>query len=288
MKNIVLVAILMWYVGTILAHDHPMVGVISFPYKANKEGISSYIQAETAKFVESSGSRNVAILYNQPWSTSVDVLSHLNGIVIQNNFFENSVKDATFNNTLKNAYWYTTELNDKGTVFPLWSSGNSALLLLEQISSNKDLSKFTVNIDALDYSTTLDIKEVRHPSETISVTGSISDSDLNNLQKEKISYFNQNKGITVNSIKNDPFLNNNFDIVATATDRKGTEFIAILKSTKYPVFFSFVLFESVYNFYPPTQVPHSINASKASVAVANSFTNYSRQNNRAFVDTQTE
>ena len=287
MKSIHIAIILMWYVSLILAHDHPMVGVISFPYKANKEGITSYIQVETAKFIESSGARNVAIFYNQPWSTSVDMLSHLNGLVVQNNF-ENKLTDSTFASTLKNAYWYATDANDKGTVFPLWASGTSALQMLEQISSNKDLSKFTVNIDAIDYSTTLKITEPRHPSESISLTASISDSDLSMLESEKISYFNQNKGITVNSIKNDPFLQNNFDVVATAVDRKGTEFIAIMKSKKYPIFLSFVLFESVYNFYPSTKVPHSIWASRMSVHISNSFTNYCRQNERAYADVVTE
>ena len=107
--------------------------MISFPYK-DTTSYQSYIQGESAKFIDSSGARGVAILYDQAWTTSATALNNLNGIFIQNNFYNTSVSDAAFNETLTNAYKYVVNLNDKGVVFPLWASGESALLLCHKIN----------------------------------------------------------------------------------------------------------------------------------------------------------
>ena len=186
---IIMLLLLSW----VFTHDQPMVGVISFPYKDTSS--KSYVQAETVKFAESSGARVVAVPYDQTWTTSADVLDKLNGILLQNNFFRITVTDATYNDTLNSAYKYVADKNDGGVVFPLWASGDAALLLSEQLSTLKDLSKYTVTIDALDYATKINIKEDRTTTSTISVTNTIRDDFLRYATSQNIIYFNQDKGI---------------------------------------------------------------------------------------------
>uniref|UniRef100_A0A7S3J8R6 Uncharacterized protein n=1 Tax=Euplotes harpa TaxID=151035 RepID=A0A7S3J8R6_9SPIT len=281
-------ALVLLIIGGVFSHDHPMVGVISYPFQANPNGITSYIQGESAKFVEASGSRNVAIPFDQVWQTSVTALENLNGIYIQNSFFGEYSNSEVYKQTLKNAYTYTTDENDKKVVFPLWASGISALQLCEVLSTTQNLSAFTTSIDAMDYVTKLNLKEQRYPKEKIALTGLIKDNFIKYAIDENIAYFNQNIGLTEQSLKADNYLNKNFEIVATAKDRNGVEFVAILKSREYPIFLSFVLFESVYNFFPSTNVPHSSHATRLTVQFSKVFVGYARENSKAFATRELE
>lgn len=264
------------------AHDHPMIGMISYPGSPSDKSSTSYIQGESAKFVEASGARNVAILYDQDWETTQSVLLNLNGIFIQNSFTGEMSNDATFLTLLENAYDYIVVQSALSIVYPLWTSGVTALQLSQVISSSNDLSTYTVPIDALDYPTTLNIIEHKFPNEKVTVTSNIRDDFLKHAFTKDIAYFNQDKGITLESLKKDTFLSEHFDVVATAKDRKGTEFIAIMKGKDIPVVMSFVLFEAVYNFYPHTNIPHSSEATRLSVQFSKAFTDFCRANDRTY------
>lgn len=269
------------------AHDHPMVGMISHPGSPGARSASSYIQGESAKFVESSGARNVALLYNQEWTTSEQTLKNLNGIFIQNSFTGEISTDATFLKTIEDAYNYVVQVNKDGEVFPLMATGKTALLL-SSIPASTELSTYTTSVDAKDYATKLNVVEWKTPNDKVSVTSKIRDAFLKPAFSEDIVYFNQDIGITEESIKNNPILSENFEVVATAKDRQGKEFIAILKGKDVPVILSFVQFESVYNFYPKTNVPHSSEAARLSVQFSKAFTDFCRANDRTFGSTEKE
>ena len=270
-----------------LCHDHPMVGVISYPGSPSAKDSTSYIQVETAKFIESTGARNVGIRFDQDWPTSVKILQSLNGIYIQNSFNGEKSQNPIFKETLKNAYEYSSDKNAQGITFPIWTSGITALQLSEVLSSTQDMAKFTEKIDALDYATTLNIIEFLTPNEKVQITN-MRTNFLKPATMENIVYFNQDRGMTVESFKNDKFLSSNFDVVATATDRQGKEFIAILKGKEVPVVLSFALFEAVYNFYPKTAVPHSSEATRLAVQFSKSFTNMCRANDQTYGSVEKE
>jgi gamma-glutamyl hydrolase len=271
-----------------IAHDHPMVGLMSYPGSPSARTANSYIQGESAKFIESSGARNVVIPYDQEWITSEDVLKNLNGIFIQNSFNGEMSNDEILLINLQNAYDYTVEQNENGEVFPLWTSGVTGLQLLEVIQPSNGASDFAVPIDALDYAATLKVIEFKTPNDKVSVTSNIRDAFMKPLSTEEIVYFNQDRGITVESFNSNDFLSSTFEIVATSKDRQGVEFIAIMKNKAAPVVISFVLFEAVYNFFPETNVPHTSNAARTSVQFSKAFTDFCRVNDRTLGSVEAE
>lgn len=270
------------------AHDHPMVAMISHPLSptnALSDKYNSYIQGESVKFVESSGVRNVAIKYDQDLTSYNDLLSQLNGIFVQNSFEVDHSKDFQFLDTLQKAYDYTLQQNDKGDLFPMWISGVSANDLVELLTGSQDV---VVKIDALDYSTALSLSESFNGDERMYITHNIKHHFLKHASDANAVYFNQDYGVTVESYKSNDFLSSHFEIVAKAKDRAGTDFVAMLKSKRYPVIMSFILFESVYNFYPDTNVPHTSESTRLTVQFSKAFTNMCRLNDRKFPETADE
>lgn len=263
------------------AHDHPMIGMISHPGSPSTTDSTSYIQGETAKFVEASGARNVRLLYNQDWATSETELAKLNGIFVQNSFSGEVSTDSSFLKTLDDAYKYTVSVNQAGEKFPLMTTGATALAL-SSVIAGADLSTFTTSVDAKDFATKLNVVEYKIPNSDVDLTSQIRDAFLKPAYTSDVAYFNLDKAITAETIKSSEVLSSNFEVVATAKDRSGKEFIAILKGKSVPVILSFVLFESVYNFYPETQVPHSSEATRLSVQFSKAFTNFARANQRTY------
>jgi len=277
----------------VMGHNHPMVGVITYPGSPGEVDSTSYIQAETVKFVESTGARNVAIKYDQNWITSSEELDNLNGIILQNSFNGAYNKDETYENVLLNAYLYAEAKADDQDIFPLMASGVAALQLSEILSSSQDLSQYTIEIDALDLVTDLEFTKdaslYQNKMAPVTLTmASISEKFIRSASNEGVAYFNQDKGITIESFKNDEFISNSFEIVATAKDRQGTEFIALLVGKEVPVILSFVLPESIYNFYPETNVPHSTEATKFSIDFSKIFTDLTKKNEQTYGSTETE
>eukprot|EP00344_Euplotes_crassus_P007987 CAMPEP_0196994798 /NCGR_PEP_ID=MMETSP1380-20130617/1028_1 /TAXON_ID=5936 /ORGANISM="Euplotes crassus, Strain CT5" /LENGTH=294 /DNA_ID=CAMNT_0042410265 /DNA_START=56 /DNA_END=940 /DNA_ORIENTATION=- len=265
-----------------------MIGVISYPDSPSDVESSSYIQGETAKFVESTGARNVVIEYNQDWTTSSETLEHLNGIIIQNSFNGVFTSDTIFKETLLNAYKYAEAKNEDGIKFPIWASGVTALQLSEVLSTSKDMSEYTVSIDAMDLATSLNFTEHTEASQEgpikplYDIIPTMRSKFLEPAVDSDIVYFDQGIGITPASLQKDKFLSEAFQIVATATDRNGNEFVALLKHRKFPVILSFALFEAVYNFYPDTQIPHSSPATRLTVQFSKLFTDFARSNDQTY------
>lgn len=272
--------LLVLVIASVFAHDHPMVALVAYPGSPINNEANSYIQVETAKFIESSGARNVAI---KTWDeTTESSLDNLNGIFIQNSVNGEMSQDQTWIDTLKNLYTYTISQHAFGVTFPLWTSGITALQLSEIMSEAQDLSQYTVNIDASDYATTLNVIEYKTPNEHVFITKNIKSSFLAPAFTSDIVYFNQTRGITIDSLKKDSLLSINFEVVATSKDKNGQEFIAIMKGKTVPIVLSFALFEKVYNFYPYTNVPHTDEATRLSVQFSKSFTDMCRVNDKTY------
>ena len=281
MRSIIFLTIIVILAFITKAHDHPLVGVVSYPVSSKEtldEKYTSYIQAESVKFIESSGVRAVALKYDQDWSEHKQLLSQLNGLFVQNSFDVSMNNDPTFIGTLKSAYNYTIEQNANGDLFPLWVSGISALQLAKLISGDK---RITEKVDALDYSSGLSISETFDGNPNTYITHKIKHNFLRYAYEDNSVYFNQDSAITLDIFKGSK-LEEDFEIVAQAKDRKGRDFVAMLKSKRYPIILSFTLFEAVYNFYPENNVPHSSESTKLAVQFSKVFTNICRLNDRMF------
>jgi gamma-glutamyl hydrolase len=271
---------------TCFAHDHPMVGMMSYSGSPSEVEAKSYIQGESAKFVESSGARNVAVLYDQDWTESQSVLEKLNGLFIQNSISGHMDQSETFKTSLKNAYEYVSQKKSAGVTFPLWTSGITALQLLEAVSGSQ-IEDFTEQIDASDYATSLALTEFMAQSD-YTIMGNMRDAFLKPVLSSNLAYFNQTRAVTKQTFQSNAFLNENFEIAATAKDKNGVEFVAILKGKNAPVILSSVLFEKVYNFFPETNVPHSTEATRLSVQFSKSFTDLCRSNDQTYGSIEAE
>jgi gamma-glutamyl hydrolase len=280
MKFVIGYILLALIVISVSAHDHPMVAIVAYPGSPTDIQANSYIQVESSKFIESTGARTIAI---KTWNASTEpVLGNINGILVQNSVNGEMSQDQGWIDTLKSIYEHIIGQHSLGVTFPLWTSGITALQFSQVMSETQDLSQYTVNIDASDYATTLNVIEFKTPNKHVSLTGNIKFAFLEPVFHNNIAYFNQTKGITVESLKNDALLSANFEIVATARDKNGLEFIAIMKGKTVPIILSFVLFEKVYNFYPYTNVPHTDEATRLSVQFSKSFTDICRVNDNTY------
>jgi len=96
-------------------------------------------------------------------------------------------------------------------------------------------------------------------------------------------YYNHHYGFSTKSFNSTSCINEFFELTATATDDRGTPFVATLESKKYPIYATqFHPEKNAFEWLDSVVANHSMNAINAARAFADFFVNEARKNTNAF------
>ena len=290
------------------ATDRPIIGVVSVPCSVETQNCApaqvdfnatSYIPSSYVKWIESGGGRVVPILGDADDAYIENLLSTLNGIVFtggaapldtSSTFYYSQI--AKILNYLRK---YSKESNQTEAI-PLWSTCLGLQALLTTVA--KDGTKVRSHTDAENYPTSVNFsQDALTNSQMFSEYGYMEEWHATNvyskLSQENITMNNHKYGIKPQFLHTDEYLNTNFSLLGTSTDKNNSQFVTLVESKRelglYWYGSQFHPEKPVYEFdgtnsYRDT-IPHSLDAIIVNEYFAQFFVNQCRmQNNNSMTD----
>jgi gamma-glutamyl hydrolase len=260
------------------ASDRPVIGVVSHPVDEERgQGPPCFGECEElntaySKFLESGGARVVRI----PYSCSLDEMDALMGQI--NGLFFPGGEDRAVSSSLRHALSKAIAMNDGGDFFPVWGTCLGMEWLVQVFADEDDvLSQFNANNISLPLDFTPDAASSR-------MFADMPKDIMTKLSEEPITMNSHHRGIDPLTFRERPGLDA-FDILATAVDRDGLEFVAAMESRSYPFYgIQWHPEKSVYEFgvdeetgQPYEAINHSRDAIAAAFHVAQFFVGEARK-----------
>ena len=211
--------------------SRPLIGILSQEGAPAPEGFS-YIAASYVKFVEAGGARAVPILVDDDEETLRAKFEAVNGLLIPGGG-AGLEKGDNFHDQASKILKWAMESFDSGEPFPIHGTC-LGFQLLSILINDDDPNTLHKDMDSANLPSKLIFTEEAYNKESGIMT--VFDSDFIEVLSEKtISYENHHHGVLTTTFKNSTSLVNFFDVLATANDRQGLNYIAMMESKKYPI-----------------------------------------------------
>ncbi|CAE7863432.1 gghA [Symbiodinium microadriaticum] len=267
-------------------NDRPVIAIL-----ASDCGIlyncSSYIPASYVHLLEQGGAQVVPLHPEMPDDEFDHVLSHVNGAMTIGGFFD---LNGTAEYHIRKLYDHALELAKGGEVFPLWATC-VGIHDVAQMATGVVYGEFLHRTSADNLALPLRFTGVqeRELFDESSFPGSAVYRQW--LQDAALTFHHHLWGILPETFQRFQALRDSFEIVATAVDRNGQEFIALMQGRHHAIFAS--------AFHPEkpafewglhrtgllqnTQIPHSRRAILVNLHFGAAFVQQARQNLRKFL-----
>ncbi|CAE7600129.1 gghA [Symbiodinium sp. CCMP2592] len=267
-------------------NDRPVIAIL-----ASDCGIlyncSSYIPASYVHLLEQGGAQVVPLHPEMPDDEFDHVLSHVNGAMTIGGFFD---LKGTAEYHIRKLYDHALKLAKDGEVFPLWATC-VGIHDVAQMATGVVYGEFLHRTSADNLALPLRFTGVqeRELFDESSFPGSAVYRQW--LQDAALTFHHHLWGIRPETFQRFQALRDSFEIVATAVDRNGQEFIALMQGRHHAIFAS--------AFHPEkpafewglhrtgllqnTQIPHSRRAILVNLHFGAAFVQQARQNLRKFL-----
>ncbi|CAE7520409.1 gghA, partial [Symbiodinium pilosum] len=271
--------------GKAAENDRPVIAIL-----ASDCGIllncSSYIPASYVHLLEQGGAQVVPLYPGMPDAEFDYVLSRVNGAMTIGGFFK--MHGIAEKHTRK-LYDHVLELAKTGEVFPLWATC-VGIHDVAQMATGAVYGEFLNRTFADNLALPLHLtgKAERHLFDPTLFPGSTTYRQW--LQEAPLTFHHHLWGIFPETFERFKALRDKFDIVATAVDRKGQEFVALFQGRQHPIFasafhpekpaFEWGLHKT--GLLQNTQIPHSREAILVNLHFGAAFVQQARQNFRKF------
>jgi gamma-glutamyl hydrolase len=205
----------------------PIIGIVANP-NPNDGGdfTASIINASYVRWLENAGAMTMVI---QPWYDEAqldEIIASVNGIIFLGG-------DRTLNLSLKyekNSIYIVHKVIEhfrNGNTIPIWATCQGIQLMHSIFMEKVDLLPF----DSFDFPSPINIKNMRSPIFKYYSQKDLADSENLNVYVEL-----HHLGTAPSQYEEYPILKKTFEIVATADDRKGKEYVAIIVGKEYPIY----------------------------------------------------
>jgi gamma-glutamyl hydrolase len=188
--------------------------------------------------------------------------------------------DSPYVIAARKLWTWAKEANDAGDVFPIHGTC-LGFQLLHILESNASFTELLVDTDSVAHASTLQFTDAAKES---SMFGTMSTDLIAKLENDKhnISLENHMFGLPPKNYDKWPILRENFNILNTALDRNGLEYVASAEHKRYPFFATQWHPEKPPFEFGMAEVPHTLDAILVSQHLANVFVEASRRSSHAF------
>eukprot|EP00933_Yihiella_yeosuensis_P078578 TRINITY_DN9016_c2_g1_i1.p1 TRINITY_DN9016_c2_g1~~TRINITY_DN9016_c2_g1_i1.p1 ORF type:complete len:389 (+),score=48.78 TRINITY_DN9016_c2_g1_i1:72-1169(+) len=267
-------------------NDRPVIAILASPCDG-LYNCSSYIPGSYVRWIQQAGARVVPLTISMDDAEFTHVLQHVNGALTIGGFFE---MNGTAEPRVRKIWEHAMTLAEKGESFPIWGTCLGVHDLI-QLASGLVYGAFLKPTETDDIALPLQFLQ-----------GASSDSlfDEDTMPGSKvfrkwfeqlpITYHHHEWGVSPDTVTGLKLLDDTFEVVATAKDRHGFEFVALLRGRKKPIFAS--------SFHPEktafewgvhhrgilknTNIPHSREAILANLHLGTAFVDHARRSPRGF------
>ncbi|KAK9816035.1 hypothetical protein WJX74_001849 [Apatococcus lobatus] len=258
-------------------NDRPLIGIVSEPGGPSPEGYS-YIAGSYVRFIESAGARAVPIPYDLPIDETKRRFGLINGVLIPGGA-GTLAAGYQFFDTAKLLMELALAANDQGDYFPVHGTCLGFQLMCIAISQNESLLS---SFDAGNYPSVQSLTQAAGNSRFYAHFPDQLRSDVMDLP---ITMQNHHFGVTLESFRDSQKLTSFFDLLSTAKDRQGKEYVNTIEGKKYP--FSGCEWhpeKNAYEWAPQLGIPHSPEAIDVTYAAAKFVVGEARKNFHATKD----
>ncbi|XP_074603175.1 gamma-glutamyl hydrolase A-like [Brevipalpus obovatus] len=260
-------------------NDRPVIGILAVPDSRSKNQIipSAYVE-----FVRLGGARVLPVYLNQTGTYYQNVIKQTNGLLLTGGGLDLSDPYANWYVSNARSLWNAAiESNEKGKYYPIFG----ICLGLE-----------LVTLLVLDGTWVWEKCPFRNVADSINFTVNPRESRLFQyadteivriLGEEKVTIHNHQWCLSTEAMKSSK-LDKFFNITATYSDQRGSNYVAVMESHQYP-FYS-VMFHPervIFEQYPSkalNKTPHTYNAIIANQYFANFFIKESRKSSNHYPD----
>lgn len=239
----------------------------------------SYVAAGFAKWIESAGGRAVPIRYYSSEAELHRLFKSVNGLIFPGGLTDLWM-DSPYVIAARKLWTWAKEANDAGDIFPIHGTC-LGFQLLHILESNVSFTELLVDTDSVAHASTLQFTEAAKES---SMFGTMNDDLIAKLEnpEHNISLENHMFGLPPKNYDKWPILKENFNILNTALDRNGLEYVASAEHKRYPFFATQWHPEKPPFEFGMQEVPHTMDAILVSQHLANVFVEASRRSSHAF------
>ncbi len=213
---------------TNMYNKRPIIGIISPPFITNKNDMYLYLKQEYLTLFIKNKINFKILSYNERKSYIQRELNNVNGIFLSGSEVGNFNKEKEYihyNNKVKFIVDTAIKLNKTGKILPVLAccNGFQSIILNTEYKTPND--NYFIKLDAVNYNTHLDF----------------IDNDTNNISKynkyiDNLALHNCSFGITPLMFNKSKFLKYQYDIIATANDKKNKRFVTFIKHKLYPIY----------------------------------------------------
>jgi gamma-glutamyl hydrolase len=218
----------------------------SKPYKTHKPLIGiltqachycpgrSYVAAGFAKWVEAAGGRAVPIRFYASDQELHRLFSSVNGIIFPGGLTDLYMDDP-YVVAARKLWTWAKEANDAGgDTFPIWGTC-LGFQLLHILEANVSFTELLVETDSVAQASTLQLTPAAAAS---TIFGGMSPTLRKKIGDPKYNITLENHMFGLPPVHYDtwPVLRQSFDILSTAVDRKGVEYVSTAEHKAYPFF----------------------------------------------------
>jgi gamma-glutamyl hydrolase len=259
----------------IQSHNIPIIAILANPAPIDDgDLIGSLVNASYVRWLENAGAMTMVI---HSWYTHDkldEIMSSVNGVIMLGGD-RNLNLSHRFEKTAAYIIKKSIEAYKQGNPIPIWGTCQGFELIQSIVMGTLDLRTF----DSENYPT-----PVRIEKPNASILKFFTAHDLEAAQSENIFAEFHHFGIERSQYEQYQELEEVFDIVATANDRQGKEYIAIIEGKRAPIY--------GVQFHPEMigtnrnvdfNVPTGTNATRISENLANFFVDEARKNRNSFV-----
>jgi len=188
--------------------------------------------------------------------------------------------DSPYVIAARKLWTWAKEANDAGDVFPIHGTC-LGFQLLHILESNVSFTELLVDTDSVAHASTLQFTDAAKES---SMFGTMSKDLITKLEnpEHNIALENHMFGLPPKNYDKWPILKENFNILNTALDRNGLEYVASAEHKRYPFFATQWHPEKPPFEFGMQEVPHTMDAILVSQHLANVFVEASRRSSHAF------
>lgn len=208
---------------TIRYHKILCVGIMTIPHSFKVKWGQSHIMKAYVDWFEERGVNVIPIPYN---TSEPDMYFNMvNGLVIPGGETDFIFKNKVFIETVKR--FFELSLNSK-EYFPIWGTCFGYELLIALISGNTRFKKYPAQ----------ELAPIRITEEGLlsRMFSSFSSKYLTYLETHPSTAQNHDFGISPKDFMDCDNLYNFYDIIATAIDSKGKEYVAAIEGKYYPIY----------------------------------------------------
>ena len=204
-----------------------------------------YVAASYVKFVEAAGALPAVIPHDATDEELEILLGRLNGVLFPGGGASLS-PGHPYHHIGKRVLNYAIEANNRGDYFPIQFTCLGFELVMQLIAG--DDADILFNTDAVNYPSTLAVTEVGRESRFFGCPGDEKRSNDDTrgecwgaeiagmLAQMRLAMNSHRKGVSPNVFSKSDSLASFFTLVATAADRAGVPYVAMVEAKRYPFF----------------------------------------------------